>query len=198
MIAIEGPDLAGKTTLAGVMASSLGVPYVHMSAPGPDGDWAQVLRALAEREYDNAIVFDRLVLSDYAYRSVWPHPKPNTPEQLRKFLAYMRYSNSLIIQADVPDLIIEARYASRGDEAEQLNAQKIVQVARKYRRMFDALRDMNAVRIIRYDSSEDTPQAFVARYFDALLEATFPGHNQPIPAINLDPSLFAEVGKVLE
>lgn len=170
MIIIEGPDLAGKTTLAEAMSKQIFVPYIHMSSPGPSGDWIEVNKVLLKHGYNNQLIADRFVLSDYAYRPVWPHPVPNTIEQLQHFIAWLRLTASLVIQADVPDEILRARHAIRNDD--QVSLENIIKTAHLYRRMFDNLRASRHVQCITYDSSVDTPNHFVLRHYDALLDAS--------------------------
>ncbi len=171
MIVLEGCDLTGKTTLAEYLSRRFAVPYVHMSAPDERGDWAQATRILSEFEHRNDLVFDRLVISNYAYAPIWPSQKPNTFLNLLTFMAYLRHTDSVLIHADAPDDVILARYAANGDEAEQINPTTLIDTARRYRRFFDAIRDANAARVLTYDSSRCTPEHFLDAHCDDLLAA---------------------------
>lgn len=171
ILILEGADLTGKTMLAKYLAATLGTPYIHTGAPGPDGEWAETVRILSEYEFRNDLVFDRLVISDFTYRNIWPRAKPNSFFDLMMFLTYMRQTDSAFIQSDIPEETLIDRYKVHGDDAPQLNIETLIQTQRRYRRFFDAIRDAKLARVIKYDSSRYTPQRFFSANQDELLAA---------------------------
>lgn len=99
MIIIEGPDNAGKSTLATQLSLALGIPIHHSGGPAQNED--EIVNR-AEIVFDNNghKIFDRVpFISDYVYRTVMQDkPSPFTDIKLvHRYIKRMKKQHPVVI-----------------------------------------------------------------------------------------------------
>lgn len=152
MLILEGPDLAGKTTLANGLVQELRTAgydtrLVHMNCPKPGETEAGNLTKLVKEDYlSHNLVVDRFLIGDFAYRTIWPREKPITGAQFKRFAWFLRATNSTVFVLNPPDELIKERYAQRGDEMVSLD--KILTAAARYRTFLCAVGDLLPIRVL--------------------------------------------------
>lgn len=145
-IIFEGPDGAGKSTLAKLVADSLGVPCRgRITRVGPD---AVIDVNREDLQAPGVSVLDRCYwLSDLIYEPIYSG-RPS----VFQFLDIAEYDtfNTILVYVDCPDNVLEERIGDRGDELYSLA--DILKAASRYRAFFETYRR----KFIYVDTSQRT------------------------------------------
>jgi thymidylate kinase len=117
IVIIEGADLVGKTTLAGLLATTHGWPIakIRWALRGdPEVETRAMATATIEllRTTRPAVIFDRIYFSWWAYGPVLGHNVAYMPELIAEFAAVP--DACLILLTAAPEAI-ERRYAAQPD-----------------------------------------------------------------------------------
>ena len=139
MIIIEGPDGAGKTTLANEFVK-LGFEYRHEGVPKPGTDMFEwYTQQLLSVELGQNVVFDRLLLSEWVYGHVVRERSAITFHQLRLLLRLFYASAGVMIMCSTDeDVIIDNWRKRKGVEYVQQEAQ-LKAINTRYNSLFTEL-----------------------------------------------------------
>lgn len=136
LIAVEGPDLAGKTTLVSNLRSRFQKEEPRRAAVyGPHVCFTNSI-ALAEQmsrpDFTGSLVLDRCWVSEYVYSRVYG--RVDVMSDAEAWLLGLLYSHigALLIVLDVTDDILRQRYGKFGDDSHDLDV--VLDTASVYRR----------------------------------------------------------------
>ena len=120
IIILEGPDLVGKTTLAGLLSEALECPVVHpwmdlSHAAASAMTLGKTLPALLSVSGVN-VIFDRLHFSEYVYAQIHGRDHTYLPELFREWEVPQTY----LIILTATEEIFEERFRKRGDDMQGL------------------------------------------------------------------------------
>jgi hypothetical protein len=122
MLIFEGSDLAGKSTLAMALVgevnrAGLHAAYLHNSCPkAPETEAGLMLKEVKQHEFTHALIVDRFLIGDFAYRTVWPREHPLTGQDFKRFAWFLRATQSHIFMMMPSYETVKGRYSSRGDD----------------------------------------------------------------------------------
>lgn len=141
IVAVEGPDLAGKSTLCRASSRVLGVPSF---APWASFDFARpsltsISRTLLglERSTRMPFIVDRFIVSELCYGPIAGRPS----EYVWGLLEEWRGQNSLAVLLLLPpEHVIRERYAARGDAENSLDT--VLRCLDAYRSIVERLATM--------------------------------------------------------
>lgn len=127
LIIIEGPDKAGKTTLAKQIEERLGYRYVHFGAPGKDPaqDYADFLLNLKE-----PTVCDRFLYGEKVYGPMLRGKSLITPLQFTVLERLCRLKGAFLIKASTPIEIVQQRLIKDGDD--MITAEQNIQASKMF------------------------------------------------------------------
>lgn len=134
MIVIEGPDCAGKTSLAKAICKKFKANYYHFDKPAPGVHHVeQFIEALESQPYNT--VFDRGCLSGLVYdfkRFGDPSYSTTSLDEIRWGLQHMAKSKALLCYVTASEDILLERLAKETDDfvdsAELVYASKIYEL----------------------------------------------------------------------
>lgn len=92
VVVLEGPDCAGKTTLARALVDTLGLGYHHEGPPPrgvPVGYYYKTIFDQVSRNSRRGVVFDRLALSEEVYGPVLRGRSGFGPGEYDEFAAHV-------------------------------------------------------------------------------------------------------------
>jgi thymidylate kinase len=129
VIVLEGPDLAGKSTLATSLAAEIGrlhplAPATRLRANGPpenDQDlymdyYRQVEEAIAHRAGGVPTIFDRLHVGELIYGPLYRGHSRIDPDQLAKLEVLLDNNQILKVHVNSDHATLKTRLESRKDE----------------------------------------------------------------------------------
>lgn len=143
LIILEGPDCAGKTTLAHELVVRLAVDrpddtveLVHRGPPSRHPLDEYVTPLLDYRPgRGRHVICDRWHLGEVVYPGVLGRPSVFDPAVRRYVELFLRSRGALVVLVDRPDDAIRSCVASRGDHL--VDPDRAVAAARRYREIFD-------------------------------------------------------------
>lgn len=159
-IILEGPDGAGKSTLAAALSKSLGLPVFHTG--GPPADKKELTAKLKEvRKHAGRCIFDRVPhISEIVYRRV-SQTKPFIPgsqmlheleQDLRPVIVYCRLASI----SDMHQAISKEVKLHKPPEHLQQVSTRYQDVVNYYDEVMQYLSGAPTVTVIRYAWDSDT------------------------------------------
>lgn len=132
-IIIEGPDGAGKSTLAKSLADRLGMNILKMTANGgqsPD-EYMQKLAC-------DGVVIDRCWVSEQVYPDLFGRDPRISGDDAEALTDFCRRAGIPIIVLLPPLHVVTSRLNSRGDEFADVVCPNIAEIYRRYREWAEA------------------------------------------------------------
>lgn len=138
IIVLEGPDFAGKSTLAARLQTNAAVA-IRTNGPPPAGDLAQHYAdqiAQARRSLSST-VFDRLHVGELIYGPEFRGTSRLTDEDLRALETMLDEAGAIRVHVDASDETLLRRF--RGPRGDPLidDEQRLLRIAASYRRLLD-------------------------------------------------------------
>jgi hypothetical protein len=149
IIIIEGPDGAGKTTLAGELVDHFNLRYVHEGPPPQDIDPLEYYTDLLTSYRDDNIVFDRFALGERVYGPILRGTDRLTEEKWKIFRRLMQRFGAFHILC-LPPYPVCYNSWSRKDRRE------LFQDVELFRQSWIAFQDFDAEFDLVYDYTVDT------------------------------------------
>lgn len=132
-IIIEGPDGAGKSTLAKSLAGALGMNILKMTANG-----GQSVREYRQKLGCDGVVIDRCWVSEQIYPDLFGR-EPRIGDDDAEALTGLCGSAGIPIIVLLPPLhVVVGRLNARGDEYADVVCPNIAEIYRRYRGWADA------------------------------------------------------------
>lgn len=116
-IIIEGPDGAGKTTLAQTLSRMTKYPIIHRSKPESDEERDSMMNGylVNSQTTDNAI-YDRYAYSELVYGTVMRDKSYVSFEQLLQIEDNLAKAGGMVIFCDAPIDLLWNRCLARGED----------------------------------------------------------------------------------
>ncbi len=146
LIILEGPDLAGKSTLAARLQTYLAVKYphhtvtlLHRGPPTQHPLFEYVEPLLRYRPGGNEhIIIDRWHVGEVVYPRILNRPTQLTPAVYRWINMFLQARGALIVHVSAADDELRRRYAERGDDSRSLS--EVLAASQQFHRtMFELL-----------------------------------------------------------
>ena len=138
IVVLEGPDCAGKTTLAQRLAESRRASVIVTNGPPPDGVAlldhysSQITRAIASP--NRLTVFDRLHAGELIYGPLFRGQSGLSADDVKLLEQQLDTAGAIKLHIDCSDDTLRARFESRGDKFVN-NADQLLHIAQLYRTM---------------------------------------------------------------
>lgn len=132
-IIIEGPDCAGKSTLAGKLANALGMNILKMTANG-----GQSVPEYLQKLACDGVIIDRCWVSEQVYSDLFgrePRIDHDDAEALTEFCGLVGIPIIVLLP---PLHVIIDRLSERGDEYADVVCPNIVKIHKRYREWAEA------------------------------------------------------------
>lgn len=172
VIIFEGSDLAGKTTLANLVAKRFESKFVHFGVPGPNTNHVdEFCKALETNPYNT--VYDRGCLSDFAYSFKWitdPNRKPNTAKQLWRGVQMMKDEKALLILVYAEDHILKKRLKERSDD--YISEKELLTAKVNYEIIWESLISygiQGLARLVVRTYPDSNPENIIHEHIDAIV-----------------------------
>jgi len=145
LIIFEGPDGAGKSTIAAIIASFLKVPIINNSYKDPcDYDWFK------HQLEKHSTIIDRTFISEIVYSKVKGRVSNLTPGGIASLQDICVQRNHLIVYCTgSPELIIERAF-SRGED--YVNEKELIEVIDGYEFYFEHVAKPRGLNFIKVNS----------------------------------------------
>lgn len=153
---VEGPDGAGKTTLVEkILKSNRNARLMHFGAPKNDEDafayYKVYAQAIASKQEDEVLVFDRSWYSDMVYGPVMRNRQEMTQEHADMLSAMVVASGGgSIIYCTAPIKTLWSRCTRRGETYIQ-NQTQLQQISRAYAEIME--NHVKYLPVVRYDTA---------------------------------------------
>ncbi len=186
LIILEGPDLAGKTTLANKLLVRTAADYgrdtmlIHRGPPTshPLDEYVRPLLSYRPNR-DQHIVIDRWHLGEIVYPRILGRPTQMTPGIRRYVDAFLHSRGALLVHVDAPDDELITRYKQRGDDVRSLD--QVLAAAREFR----VVAKDNTLPAMHFTSVDDIVEAayhreqtahssLLTHYYSTLVGAPYP------------------------
>lgn len=125
LILVEGPDKAGKTTLAKRLSYLLGWHYLH-TGPAPDLNKAFEHNLNALNVYKDRVVIDRLHLSTRVYGPIFHNRNLLSTYDIDVLEGVLRSKGALIVYCRPSNDSMDAKLDALDDPYESLTLAKVV------------------------------------------------------------------------
>ncbi len=129
----------------------------------------------ALKENGNDVVYDRMMIGSYVYAKV-KNDEYNqngvTMDELLQWTLLIADLQGVIIHAYAPQEVLIKRLQERGDD--YINEDELLHADRVYAAIFEVMRQKSYMPILRYNSSTQTPEAFIRDHRAALRAGLFP------------------------
>lgn len=100
-IIIEGPDGAGKTTLANYLSEKLGFPVVHRTQPKSEEEKAKMFaQYLYDAKEPSNVIYDRFLYSEIVYGTIMRDASVISIAQMYEVEEHLSKSGGIIIFCD--------------------------------------------------------------------------------------------------
>lgn len=143
IILIDGPDAAGKTTLAKkICEKTETAEYVHLGKPNKGQAWAEhkaaLVNAINSMKKGKLVVIDRHFLSEAVYGSVYREGSEYAYAARHVDRLLYRFGALRVICAPPVDYVLET-HKKMIQEREEMYHDKMYEVAKKYIEIWDGL-----------------------------------------------------------
>lgn len=136
VIVMEGCDKTGKTTTAQRLGADLEWPVLKFGQPGPEGPFAEYMRALVN--HDGPFIADRFHMGESVYGPIYRGTPPMSAEQTEQIEELLFARGALVVlMEDFPSAVIDRFKALKEDFAREDDVYKIMN---KYEELFRACR----------------------------------------------------------
>jgi len=125
LILVEGPDKAGKTTLAKRLSYLLGWHYLH-TGPAPDLNKAFEHNLNALLVYRDKVVIDRLHLSTRVYGPIFHNQNLLSTYDIEVLEGLLRSKKAMVVYCRPPSDIMDAQLEEVDDPYESLALANVV------------------------------------------------------------------------
>ena len=132
-IIIEGPDGAGKSTLAKSLAGALGLNIIKMTADG-----GQSVREYVQKLKCDGVVIDRCWVSEQVYHDLFGREPRIGDADAESLTERCRLTGVPIIVLLPPLHTVIGRLGERGDEYADVVCPNIAEIHRRYREWAEA------------------------------------------------------------
>jgi len=159
-IIIEGSDAAGKTTLIKQLKERLGYEVVKGSSFEHSQCTQEELYNKFDRmviDYDNNVIFDRFIYSNYVYASLYGDYAILSAEQ-RASVEWVINHMSVVIYLHAPVDVLTERINIRGDD--YVKAERIPAILDKYEEVLPTIDEK--IPVWSYDTSQFTTKDIVS------------------------------------
>lgn len=153
IIILEGPEGAGKTTLASMLADMLSFPYIHRSKPKDEKEKQEMYESYLQAVYSgqNAI-FDRCWYSEIVYGRIMRDQSYITVEQMHELeSALAKNGGGIIIHCTDDEDLLWKRSQERG-EGYITEYGKLVTIKHEYEWLMHKVQ--HKIPVMRYELSK--------------------------------------------
>ena len=131
IIIVEGPDLAGKTTLINQLNIKGEYDVVHFDAPDDDFDYKADYLNVLDKEN---VILDRYFFSEIVYSKVFERQCRLSAETMEKIKEKLKNKPHTLIYINPGIETLKRRYRERGDEL--ITESQIEKIVKEYENLF--------------------------------------------------------------
>lgn len=154
VIILEGPEAAGKSTLAKRMSSMYNYPIHHFSYPKSDAEKANMFQMYQDFCYSTQdVIVDRCWYSEMVYGVTVRDKSHITLEQmyeLEKML--ISQGGALLIHCTAPINVLWKRFKARGDDYIKQDIEVLADITDSYEAL---MRLKHYIPVVRYEVNEN-------------------------------------------
>lgn len=128
LIIVEGPDGAGKTKLAKLLAAEFKLDYVHGTYKDPGTyEWFM-------EQFKRGGIIDRTFISEQIYSRVLERKCRVSEDECNKLVKYLYDAQALIFYCTAPTILLKIRAFSRGED--YITEDQLTKIAELYNAYF--------------------------------------------------------------
>lgn len=148
-IIIEGPDGAGKSTLARQLSNYFGFPIQHRSKPNSEEEKQKMFDDyIYQAKWPSNIIYDRFLYSEMVYGNIMRDASVITTEQMYEVEHILSETGGLVIFCDNNLENLWKECTERG-EAYILQKDTLSKIQTAYRNLM--LRDTHLIPVFKYE-----------------------------------------------